>query len=446
MNSPAGPRQRTATSDTVESFLLKLLLYGIGFGASVVISRGLGPIGRGIYYLPVVTAATVASFATLGLEQANVYMFGSERVALARLWAQGGLVAAVTGLLGGLLLLAAPSALPGTFGSSPALLWAIAAVGLPVTLHSQFSAGLLTLRGDVTWQFRASVISTIAQVAALLTAYAAGWFTPVSVLLVLVGSNVLSWALIVARLRAEGPWVSWDGALLKQTLARSLVLHAGMVLLFLHLRMDMFMLNAMAGPTALGIYSLSVTLAETVSLGTDSVAVAILPRQMGNTLQEAAVTALRAARMTALISAGFIVAWVVVGFPLIVLAFGRPFAGAYLPLVTLLPGIAFMGMQRVCGGPVLRAGRPSRIVYINLFSLACNVALNLWWIPRWGAVGAAAASTCSYALGALLFLRWTAGMGEAAFPASVLPRPADVAAAWRGFATLVRSRHSTVAP
>ena len=116
----------------------------------------------GIYYLPVVTAATVASFATLGLEQANVYMFGSERVALGRLWAQGGLVAAFTGLLGGLLLLAAPSALPGTFGSSPALLWTVAAIGLPVTLHSQFSAGLLTLRGDVTWQFRANVIGTVA--------------------------------------------------------------------------------------------------------------------------------------------------------------------------------------------------------------------------------------------------------------------------------------------
>ena len=82
-----------------------------------------------------------------------------------------------------------------------------------------------------------------------------------------------------------------------------------MVLLFLHLRVDMFMLNGMAGTTALGIYSLSVTLAETVMLGTDSVAIAILPRQMGNSLQEAALTALRAARMTALISAGFIAAW-----------------------------------------------------------------------------------------------------------------------------------------
>jgi O-antigen/teichoic acid export membrane protein len=106
----------------------------------------------------------------------------------------------------------------------------------------------------------------------------------------------------------------------------------------------------------------------------------------------------------------------------------------------LLPGVAFMGMQRVCGGPVIRAGRPGRIVWINVLSLAINVTLNLWWIPMWGAAGAAAASTCSYALGAVLFLRWTARMGDAAFPGSVLPRRADATAAWEGFAALTRAR------
>jgi O-antigen/teichoic acid export membrane protein len=438
-------RPRSATSDTVESFLLKLLLYGIGFGASILISRGLGPAGRGIYYLPVVTAATAASFGSLGIEQANVFLFGSRSVPIGRLWAQGGLVALSLGTLGGLLLVSAPALLPGTFASSPVPLWWIVAVGLPFTLHAQFAAGLLTLRGEVTWQFRAGVIAAIAQTLVLFALFFAGQFDPVSVIAVSVGSNLLSWALVVSRLRAEGTWIRWDPALLRETLARSLVLHAAMVLLFLHLRVDMFMLNSMAGAASLGVYSLSVTLAETVMLGTDSVAISILPRQMGNTLEEAAILALRAARITALLSAGFIAAWALVGYPLIVLTFGRPFAGSYLPLLALLPGIAFMGMQRVCGGPVIRAGRPGRIVWINVFSLALNVALNLWWIPMWGPVGAAAASTCSYGLGAMLFLRWTAGMGAAAFPGSVLPGVADVAAAWDGFAALVRSRHSTAA-
>ena len=61
----------------------------------------------------------------------------------------------------------------------------------------------------------------------------------------------------------------------------------------------------------------------------------------------------------------------------------------------------------------------------------------------WGATGAAAASTCSYALGAMLFLRWTARMGDASFPGSVVPRVADATAAWDGVAALIRSRQST---
>jgi O-antigen/teichoic acid export membrane protein len=440
MGDGTAQRTRSATSDTVESFLLKVVLYAIGFGASVLISRGLGPAGRGIYYLPIVTAATVASFATLGLEQANVFLFGSRSIPIDRLWGQGGLVALVVGSLGGLLLVAAPSLLPETFGSAPAPLWWMAAAGLPLTLHSQFASGLLTLRGQVTWQFRAGLIGAVIQTIALFALYGLGQFTPFAVVATSVGSNIVVWALVVIRLAREGRWVRWDLALLKETLARSLVLHAAMVLLFLHLRVDMFMLNNMAGPAVLGLYSLSVTLAETVMLGTDSVAIAILPRQMGNSLEEAALMALRAARIAALISAGFIAAWAIVGFPLIVFAFGKPYAGSYLPLLVLLPGVAFMGMQRVCGGPVLRAGRPSRIVWINVLSLAANVVLNLWWIPIWGATGAAAASSCSYAFGATLFLRWTAGMGAAAFPGSVLPRVADATAAWAGFAALVRSR------
>jgi Na+-driven multidrug efflux pump len=48
-------------------------------------------------------------------------------------------------------------------------------------------------------------------------------------------------------------------------------------------------------------------------------------------------------------------------------------------------------------------GRGRAQITVSVFSLALalNVALNLWWIPRWGAAGAALASTVSYSAGAL---------------------------------------------
>jgi hypothetical protein len=45
----------------------------------------------------------------------------------------------------------------------------------------------------------------------------------------------------------------------------------------------------------------------------------------------------------------------------------------------------------------------------------------------------------------MLFLRWTAGMGDMAFPGSVVPKLSDAADVWQGFAALVRSRRSAAA-
>jgi O-antigen/teichoic acid export membrane protein len=437
-------RSRSVASDTVESFILKLLVYAGGFLASALIARGLGPEGRGVYYLPVVSAATVAAMATVGVEQANVYLFGTRGISIARLWAQGGLVAAALGVCGSLVLIAAPSVFPGTFAQSPAALWWLAAAGLPLTLHGLFAAGLMTLNGEVTWQFRVGVVNAIAQTSLLAVLYWLDLFDTRSVLAASLCSTVLTWILMVPRVPREAGWLRWDAALLRETLRHSLVLHAGMVLLFLHLRADMFMLTGMVGAAALGIYSLSVTLAETALLVTDSVAVAVLPRQMTNSLQESAITSLRAARMNLLLSSGVITAWAIAGLPLIRFVFGDAFAAAYLPLLALLPGMAFMGMQRVCGAPVIRAGMPHRVVAINALSLALNVVLNLWWIPAWGGTGAALASSCSYGVGALLFLKWTAGMAGSAFPRALVPTSDDAETAWRGLSAALAAGRSAI--
>jgi O-antigen/teichoic acid export membrane protein len=423
---------RTIASNTIESFALKVLLYATAFAASALISRALGPEGRGVYYLPVVTAATVAVIATLGLEQANVYLFGERAIPITRLWSQSGLIALALGAAGAAVLVMLPHAFPAMFGDSPPLLWWLVAAGLPLSLHAQFGAGLLTLEGQVTWQFRVGLAAAVVQTAVLVVLFVTETLRPHTVLAATLATTALTWFLTVARVEAGSAWIGWDRTLLRESLKHALVLHAATVLLFLHLRADMFMLTHIAGTAQLGIYSLSVTLAETVLLATDSVAVSILPHAMQNTVRDASRMALRAARLNLLLSACLALAWAAVGLPVILWVFGGAFEASYLPLLALLPGISCFGMQRVCGGPMLRAGRASRLVWFTAASLACNVALNLVWIPRWGAAGAALASTCSYALGAALALRWTAALGEVPFPAAMAPSRRDVANLWSG--------------
>jgi O-antigen/teichoic acid export membrane protein len=426
-----GGRARTIVSDTAATFLLKVSLYVVAFGASVLISRGLGVEGRGEYYLPVVTAGTLVTFCKLGLEQANVFLLGTSRLSIDRLSGQNGLVAIAMGGLGVLGLLLVPLVLPALFADTPLVFLLLAGLTIPFALHTQFSAGLLTLQGEVTWQFRAALLAGVMQVALLGGFFFSRWFGVSLVLGVNLVTAVATWGLTVPVLNAgRTAWVRWDAGLLWNTLRQSLMLHLGMVLFFLHLRLDMFMVKGIVGTAALGQYSLSVVLAETVLLMTDSLGIAVLSRQMGNTLEEAALLALRGARANALLGIGLASLWAAGGMMVIRVCFGSEFTPAYLPLLALLPGMVFLGMQRMCGAPALRTGRPEIITAIYAVSLLCNGTLNLWWIPTWGPVGAALASSVSYGLGAVLFLGWIARLAGVSLSEGLLPKRSDLASLW----------------
>ncbi|OGB95516.1 MAG: hypothetical protein A2Z31_05015 [candidate division NC10 bacterium RBG_16_65_8] len=419
---------RSIASDSAETLLLKVFVSFLGFGASVLISRGLGPDGRGAYVLPIVAAGTVVTACKLGLEQANVFLLGTERLSAQRLCGQNGLVTLVMGGLGVLGLLLAAPAFPALFADTPTVVLLLAGLTIPFSLHAQFSAGLLTLLGRVTWQFWAACAAGMMQIGLLLGLFVSPWFAVSPVLAVNLAAVVLTWAVTVRGFdRGQRVWIRWDAALLGYTLRQSLFLHLGMVLLFLHFRLDMFMIKGMTGTTALGHYSLSVALAETVLLATDSLAIAVLPRQMGTTIAEAAGLALQGARVCLLIGLGLAALWTALGTAVIGICFGGLFAPAYPPLVGLLPGMVFLGMQRMCGGPALRAGEPVRITTIYAISLLVNGALNLWWIPAWGPLGAALASSVSYGVGAALFLVWTIRLAGVGLARGLLPRGADLA-------------------
>ena len=90
--------------------------------------------------------------------------------------------------------------------------------------------------------------------------------------------------------------------------------------------------------------------------------------------------------------------------PFILKAYTAEFLPAVLPALILLPGVILFGFGTLLGNIFTGYARPQEITKSAAISCAVTIALDLFLIPRYGAIGAAAASTAAYAAGALWML------------------------------------------
>ena len=310
------------------------------------------------------------------------------------------------------MLILAPAIMPSVFGDVGVRNLALAAMSIPLLIHIQVAAGLQNLTGRVTWQFRAALVGGAAQLAVVLTLWAVGRLDVTSALFANLCVNLLTWVLVLAGGQAGTLRTRVDFPLLVQTLRYSLIVHIGLVLLFLQTRITLFLVQALMGTGALGHYSLAVSVAESVLLASDSLAIALLPRQTEETIKAAASLGIRAAKIGALLVVAAGAPLAIFGSSVITFVFGAEYAASYPPLLALLPGIAFLAIQRFCGAPALRTNRPARIAAIFGIGVLLNVVLDLWWIPRLGLVGAGASTSVSYLVTAILFTRWTQALAR----------------------------------
>jgi O-antigen/teichoic acid export membrane protein len=203
--------------------------------------------------------------------------------------------------------------------------------------------------------------------------------------------------------RNDGP--AWPG-LVGEALRYGWRAHLANLAWFLHYRADMFLVGYMAGPAALGFYSVAVGLAEKLYMAPSAVGTVLFPRVAATAAAGAPddVTD-RACRHTLWLTLGLALILAAVGRPVIDLLYGADFLPSALPMWLLLPGVVSLALGRVVSADLNGRGRPGTVARANAGLAVANVALNLWWIPIWGAAGAAAATSVSYGAAALL-LAW----------------------------------------
>ena len=381
------------------AFTAQIVSLGLSFIGSIVVSRWLGPEGRGVLSLLVVLSEMAAGIATWGLGPAYAYLAGKSAHRMAALVGSSLILAAGLGLISGLGMIAAgPWLLEHVLrGLLPRHL-AIAAVAMPFVFLTFFLSSVMLGSGRVREAALMQVYTTSLSVVAGI------------VVLPVLGLGLEAMVVVFALTAAIGAlWylmflvsqvgLSFRGlrAIARDAFTYGFQAYLGSVTGYFWLRADVLILNAWAGPGAVGQYTLATHLGERIWLFDTSIDRAVLPEVIKGDEKSTAHLVARTARNL----------WLVTGVPALLLAlaapwlvpfvYGEPFRPAVLPLILLLPGIVALAVSRVISSYFSgQLGRPIITSMVSLATMITGIVAYLALIPGHGAAGAALGSTIAY--------------------------------------------------
>ena len=215
----------------------------------------------------------------------------------------------------------------------------------------------------------------------------------------LVGADVLVTLGIAVRLaRRCGYLHGWgkpDVRLAREICGYGIRGQIGGMLSLVNLRLDVAILGALVGPGTLGVYAVASKYAELLRLPGLAITYVLYPRLAARDREEAsrAVVALlpRAVLFTVLAAIPLAVA-----VPLLPYVYGQAFTSAMLPAYILLLGLIGEGAAGLVSAYLYAVGRPGANSLALGVSVVVTIVLDLTLIPRYHAVGAAAASAVAY--------------------------------------------------
>jgi O-antigen/teichoic acid export membrane protein len=399
------PRARKTGANVVEILLFRGLSTPLALFLVVLQSRFLEAEGRGTFVLAVLTVSIFSRLLSqLGVAVANYmgHKEWDEPRELHSLTQRAFGLAVALGVAGGVLIVGI-GALTPSVGAATA---AIAAVGLVPNVTWQTASGILLGLGRIrAWNYvqlaspLLTVIGTLIVVVGLgggVRAALAAWTCAhvVTALLALVLTRDVWQPFHIARLIDR----------VSQGLIRlALTMGALQVIALIGYRIELFVLEAIEGVRAVGVYSIANQTAESIWLIAAAIATAITAPVVRAGEREA-VALVKRSLLRSLLYTGAAAGAVAVAAPFVIPAvLGEDFGDAATPLLLILPGaVAYAPVQVLVVYLSVRRGRAGLSLAAGVVSMLVTLAAAVPLVTALGAPGAAAASATGYACGALV--------------------------------------------
>jgi len=393
--------RRSFIKDISGVFGSNLLAIGSALLIDIVLSRQLGPEGRGLYTAILVVPLIVSSFVMLGIRRSAVYHLGKKVYDADRtvsgvisLLVLTSILAVIISGITFLIMMSEGLTYPMAF---------LALLTIPVKLILVYCGGIFIGNED----FKRSNIQVWLPlfydlIGILLFVVLIQWSVNGALLALFLANLLVSVQSIRYLYSNYRIRISWDKEVLYSLAKIGLVYAVAVVIMQLNYRVDILLLQELSSMKEVGYYSLGVAISDKLWQLPSAIGLVVMSRSANvddtSELDRDVAKLVRISFLIVLLAA--VLLWLVIPY-LLPLLFGARFIPSISVVRLMLPGIIMFVIVRILSGRFSGSGQPKLLIGLFIPTLLINIILNLIWIPEYGSLGAAMATNVSYTVGAV---------------------------------------------
>ncbi len=401
------------------------------FLLSLVVTRALGPEGRGQYALALNLATMIWVVSHLSVEHSIGRMMARKEASLVELAHLASFFALSLGLVGMAITLAVGLPIRGALlGSASPATVILAAATIPFTLIGQMATALLLRIGALRTYGWVIAAGAVVQLLLALGLEAGVGLTPelamLAALLTIAAVGTTLAAALGRRLGLRALAPRTEPRLVRSALHIGVQLQPASIALWLNLKVDLLLVGLLTTTHEAGLYSLSANLADIVFVSVSTVALAALETQTKADAKAAVAYTVDFIGQNVGVAALLGTLAAAAAYPFIVLVYGSAWAASALPFALLMPAVVALAIEGPARDLLIRIAPPLVISAASALGFALNLGLNFLLIPWLGISGASVSSVVSYWLAAGLMLYLLSRYGDVPMRRTLrLPRRDD---------------------
>ncbi len=383
------------------NFFTLVVMFPLSITVNILVARILGPANKGLYAFMVLLGESMLPIFFLGFGVGVVYLLGSERFKGRDVIFSSLVIGFASGLLVAFLLafLWSRQWLGKTASALPAEFMLPVLCTLPLSgvfsiskqvLKGQSRFGLLNVLTLANGVFNVLLLvvlvllTGLALQGAVIAIVLQKFLTACVVVYLLLRYNRFRWRLHLPFIRASYAYglKAWLGNMATRS----------------NERMDQLILSFFVGPVWLGYYSVAFSLVRLMGFFPQAVSPVLFNMvAKARDVTRSVVLMARVHRVLLLLVGVMALTLALTGPWVIPLLYGRAYEAAYTPMLILLPGMfVYMASRRVVNKFLSASGFPEMSSKVEGVGALTGIAGYALFIPFWGILGAALASTLAY--------------------------------------------------